>query len=310
MARQSIQYTLSVVALNGVNDSHTIKAYKEDIRLFVDYCKDQGIKSPEAAKNSAKDLLQAYERTLEDKGYSPSTIHRRLAAPCKGLSVPMRDIDKPKRTAGSITRSREDVVNTQGAREAADPRFDRVVTLQSALGIRRAELAKLKGKDLCKDESGQLCVKVDRGKGGKEQLQRILPADQDAVIEIFKGIPANGKVFSDKEMTNKIDLHGIRRDQAQIAYKYYADRFAKDPNYRREAKIDLLARYQKYNRGDPAKWLKSVVNDTPYILRGDNRQIAIKKGKPITYDRLALMMVSVFHLSHWRLDVTVTNYMI
>ena len=48
----------------------------------------------------------------------------------------------------------------------------------------------------------------------------------------------------------------------------------------------------------------------PYKLRGENRQKAIEQGKETEYNRLALMMVSVFHLSHWRLDVTVTNYLI
>lgn len=52
------------------------------------------------------------------------------------------------------------------------------------------------------------------------------------------------------------------------------------------------------------------MNEKPYKLRGENRQKAIEQGKETEYNRLALMMVSVFHLSHWRLDVTVTNYLI
>lgn len=52
------------------------------------------------------------------------------------------------------------------------------------------------------------------------------------------------------------------------------------------------------------------MNEKPYKLRGNNYQKAIEQGKEMEYNRLALMAVSVFHLSHWRLDVTVTNYMI
>lgn len=37
---------------------------------------------------------------------------------------------------------------------------------------------------------------------------------------------------------------------------------------------------------------------------------AIRKGLLTEYNRLALMAVSVFHLSHWRLDVTVSNYLL
>lgn len=34
------------------------------------------------------------------------------------------------------------------------------------------------------------------------------------------------------------------------------------------------------------------------------------QGKSGVFDRLALMCVSVWHLAHWRLDVTVKDYML
>ena len=58
------------------------------------------------------------------------------------------------------------------------------------------------------------------------------------------------------------------------------------------------------------RFLKDIMNDTPYVLRGKNREKAIAQEKPVTYNRLAMMMVSVFHLSHWRLDVTSVNYLV
>ena len=50
-------------------------------------------------------------------------------------------------------------------------------------------------------------------------------------------------------------------------------------------------------------------HEKPYYLRS-NRETALRMGKPIAYNRLALMAVSVLHLSHWRTDVTVTNYIL
>ena len=47
-----------------------------------------------------------------------------------------------------------------------------------------------------------------------------------------------------------------------------------------------------------------------YFIRGENKKLAIKKGLPLKYNKLALMAVSVFHLSHWRNDVTVASYML
>ena len=45
-------------------------------------------------------------------------------------------------------------------------------------------------------------------------------------------------------------------------------------------------------------------------LRGHNRKLAQQHGLPVWYDRLALLAVSIFHLSHWRHDVTVANYLL
>ena len=47
-----------------------------------------------------------------------------------------------------------------------------------------------------------------------------------------------------------------------------------------------------------------------YFVRGKNKELAIKNGLPLSYDRLAVMAVSVFHLSHWRCDVTIANYIL
>ncbi len=54
----------------------------------------------------------------------------------------------------------------------------------------------------------------------------------------------------------------------------------------------------------PFKNIKGV-----YKLRGKNREKALKDGLAVEYDRLAVFAVSVFHLSHWRLD-SLTNYLL
>ena len=122
----------------------------------------------------------------------------------------MHEIRKPKRTAGKIVRSRNKGTddnkckNSQGLREECDPKYARVVSFQRAVSIRRAELADLVGMDLIymgEDWS----VLVRHGKGGKTQLQRILPQDVDTVREIFDGIEDTEKVFSKEELNNKID---------------------------------------------------------------------------------------------------------
>lgn len=310
MGRESIQFLLLQTALRGEKNNNTIKAYKKDVKRFTLFCRENGVNTLEKLEMKSVEMLQSYEVYLEKKEYSPNSIHRMLAAPCKGLGINMSEIKKPCRKSGTIVRGRRDDANIQGKMESKDPRFGRLMEFQKAIGLRRSELAKLTGSDLVKDESGYWCVRVKKGKGGKLQLQRILPEDTLVIKATFEGIGVDQKVFSKDEMKNKINLHRERALQARKAYGYYLNRLEQDPDYRMEALSELKMRYIAYNRGNVAEWLKESVNRTPYVLRGDNRSKAIKSGLPVEYNRLALMMVSVFHLSHWRLDVTVTNYMI
>lgn len=93
---RSIQATLIESALEGITDNQTVTAYKKDCKLFAAFCKGQGVKRPDQLQGKEKELLQGYERQLESAGYSPSTIHRRLAAPCKATGISMSEIEKPK----------------------------------------------------------------------------------------------------------------------------------------------------------------------------------------------------------------------
>lgn len=309
---RSIQSKLIEAALKGITDNQTVTAYKKDCKLFAAYCKEQGVKRPDQLQGKEKELLQGYEKQLEASGYSAATIHRRLAAPCKATGISMSEIEKPKRTAGKITRSRNPDANKQGRIEATEARYNRLIRFQNAVGIRRAELSRLTGADIVIDEMGYLCVYVAKGKGGKTQLQRILPEDEKIVLEIFQAADPEQKLFSKEEMQNKIDLHGLRREHAQRAYKYYADRLKNEPGYKYQCRQELMARYDERHRPGASRqrFIADITNEQPYKLRGENRQKAIELGKKTEYNRLALMAISVFCLSHWRLDVTVTNYLI
>lgn len=300
-------------ALTGITDNHTITVYKRDCKNFASYCRINGVKTISQLANCKYEILQKYENSLENAGYRPATIHRYMSAPCKALEVNMGQIDKPKRTADMITRGRDTDANAQGKREITQERFRRLVLVQEAAGLRRSELAKLRGRDLQTDESGYLCIYVHNGKGGKDQLQRILPSDIEIIKKIFSEVPPDKKVFTKTEINNKINLHGLRAEQAQRAYYYYKERLEAEPDYKYICRKELVLRYKAMHTADRAtnqRFLKDIMNDKPYILRGKNRTKAIAQGKAITYNRLAMMMVSVFHLSHWRLDVTSVNYLI
>ena len=322
---ESLQHALLGRAMKEKENNNTETLYKKRIKIFVKWAKEQGCKRPE---DITKDVVQAYEQALETapEGYAPATIHTYLSPVCAAAGINMREIRKPKRTAGAITRGRDRAAdgtkldrNPDGKRQEGKEKYARLVTLQRVTGIRRAELGKLVGSDLV-HKGDSWYVRVRRGKGGKSQMQYILPKDVEAVREIFKGVGPDQKVFCKEEMSNKINLHGMRARHSKECYNYYAGFLARHPEYAKKFRNLLLRRWDKGHEelkvSDPRAWeaqrkrFISDMDDRPYKLRGENLRKARALGLPEEYNRLALMCVSVLHLSHWRLDVTTTNYLV
>ena len=324
MARggDSLAYEMKAAALGeksrnpnqSITDRDTIHSYKSSINRFCAWAKEEGY-SKEQILSSPREHLQEYANHLVEQGLSKSTVHTYVAAPCKGLGVPMQHISKPQRSADDITRSRGGR-NPQGQREMQDSRFERLVAFQEVTGLRRAELKDLKGEDL-RIIDGKMYVVARQGKGGKEQWQRILPKDSETVQRTFDGVKKDQYVFDDREMKNKIDLHGIRAEHAKECYDYYVARIKEDPAYREQLKEDLKDYFKEHH--DPGRDLdlkayERFCNDLEknqgmYQMRGESRKLAEEHERPTDYDRVALMAVSVEHLAHWRLDVTVINYL-
>lgn len=321
----SLQHELIKRVLSQTDNNRTGTAYKKHIKNFAKWAKENGYKKPESI---TRDVIQEYEKVLESnpKEYAPSTIHTYLSPVCSAAGVSMDEIRKPKRTAGSITRGRDHDAegnpaeqNLQGRKQASDPKYARLVALQEVLGIRRNELGHLVGEDLV-NMGRSWYVRVRRGKGGKEQLQYILPKDVETVRQVFDGIGPEQRVFSREEMNNKINLHGMRAKHGKDCYHYYADMIAKNPAAADKLRALLLNRWEKghekLKNDNYGSWALqrarfiSDMDDRPYQLRGDNLRKAKTLGLPEEYNRLALMCVSVLHLSHWRTDVSITNYMI
>ena len=321
----SLQYTLLKRVMPKIKNNKTATSYKKHLKNFAKWAKAQGYRTPEQI---TKEVIQEYEQYLEEspKQYSPATIHAYLTPACAAADVNMAEIRKPKRTAGTIIRGRrqsadgqEVIRNKQGDRQADNPKYARLVALQRVTGIRRAELGKLTGADLVQKGSS-LYVHVRKGKGGKSQMQYVLPQDKQVVREIFEGVSQDQKVFSKEEMSNTINLHGLRSAHGRDCYQHYVGLITTKQGAADSLRQTLLRRWEagheRLRESDPKAWARqrerfvADCDDRPYRLRGENLQKAQTLGLPEEYCRLALMCVSVFHLSHWRLDVTVTNYII
>ena len=299
--------------VQNLPSTNTIEQYKTHAIRFGQWCKAAyGCRRVEQMAAH----IQDYADELVRAGKSAATIHTYIAACCYAWQVPLSSIRKPRRHCYAATRSRGEKAVDRRA-DAGRDASPRLHDLAEMVGIRRREYLGLRCGNLKLDESGYPCVEVIKGKGGKYQLQRILPDDVAAVQSYFADGADRDFVFSKAEMENKIDLHAIRAEVAKRTYAYYMRRLETEPGYRDKLTSEIRARWEKY-RGAPPKnakrkhdwlWRDSLVQGT-YWIRGANRRKAQENGLAVGYDRLAVMAVSVFHLSHWRCDVTIDHYLL
>ena len=291
--------------------TQTEKQYRNHAIKFANWCKEQyGCRMLEECSAH----IQDYADFLVAQGRTPSTIHTYLAGICRICGIPLADIQKPIRVVAENTRSRGTKA-VDGRADSSREASPRLYDFAQVVGIRRAEYLHLTPDDLVLDDFGHPCVLVRKGKGGKRQLQRILPDELPAIKAVFDAPADEQHLFSRDELKNKIDLHHLRAQRAQKMYRYYLDRIETETGYRAQLISEIRHIWEqddearKSNGYRAKRWSDMKVTGN-YVLRGNNRKLAQKHGLPLQYDRLALLAVSVFHLSHWRHDVTVANYLL
>ena len=292
----------------------TRSSYQDHYKMFIDYCRKYYHCT---TKEECGDHIQDYSNWLQSQGKSASTIHTYLAPVCGYHGVPMKDINKPQRKVSENIRSRDrNDKYKRTDQKYNNPEFSLVAEFQARVGIRRAELKNLRLNAMKQDESGYWCIEVQKGKGGKYQLQRILPEDVEFIRGYFATPNSDERLFKAEDFSKNMDYHHLRALQAQRAYRYYYDMThsghpKKDSRAACVLRGELMKRWNIYNLDKNGKPRQFPFADTKgiYKLRGDNRRYALKHGLPVEYDKLCVMAVSIFHLSHWRLD-TLTNYLI
>lgn len=317
--QNSLKHDIFVAATKDVTNNTSRTSYKRSATRFSKWAKENNIKK---ISDISEEVLQKYHDDLKNdpKQYTPATIHTYLAPIAKAAGINLNRVKKQKRTSDKIVRGRKPESNVQGKRQELNSRFSRVLQFQKVVGIRRNELKNLTGQDLKIDEYGNCYIFVKRGKGGKKQMQYILPKDIKLVKQTFSGIGENEPVFTEEEMNNQINLHALRAQHARDSYFFYLEKIHEKPQMRQALSKLLIKKWeeghQKLKKESPKQYDRQRKNfiydlrDETYVLRGSNKSKALISGMPIVYNRLALMAVSVLNLSHWRLSVTVTNYIL
>lgn len=289
----------------------TRRAYVANYRKFINYCRSiHRCKS----KEECGEHISEYVTHLIQKGLSPSTIHSYLAPLCIYHGITLGAVTKPKRRTSEYTRGRSfNGKQKRNDNDLSNPKYDRLVQFQKRVGIRRQELARLRGGDFGIDpNTGEPCVFVRRGKGGRYQAQHLLPGDAEFIKNYFNNVPLDKPIFSKEELKNQLPLHFLRARQAQTAYYYYLEK-TKDPVERSKLIKQVKRTWEKTNINKktkkPKRFDDKLITGT-YFLRGANKKFAQANNLPIKYDNLALTCVSFWHLAHFRNTVTVANYML
>lgn len=279
----------------------TLTNYLRATARFTRWLIAQGHKS-RMSETEAIECIQPYLDSLVARGLAPSTVHTEAAGVCKALGEHMRDYHYPRRTDPPVKgRDMKRIAEME-----ANPKFAEIIPFVGAVGIRRAEYLDLRGRDLvCRD--GHYYVYVAQGKGGKEQYQLIDDCDIAIVKARFFGLGPDDPVFGPGEL-HGLNLHHYRRVHAQEMYDKYLERMEADSHYREELIEEIKCAFEQGGRNWRSNYDMRRL-DKPYRPQRNVKADMLSKGLPLEYDRVALMAVSVFCLSHWRTSVTVQHYM-
>ena len=293
--------------LDKIPHNLTRKSYRQIVRRYVEYCRREfNVQSFDECIG----YIQTYCNYLQDKGYTASTIHTYAAGICKCWNVPMKLIEKPIRHISEYTKGRSKYKDKyRKDADLYDEKWRYIFEFQAKIGIRRAELSKLTGKDLVfKPDDGTYNIFVKNGKGGKDSFIYVNPSDVEFIKKYFENKQPDEKIFTDDDLKNDLNLHFLRAKNAQRLYKIFEEEMKHDPSYREKLEYLVRRRWKECNRnkstGKPKPFPEDSIKGN-YILRGLNRKFAQNNNLPFVYNKLILKAVSILILSHFRTDITI-----
>lgn len=290
---------------------NTYKAYWKHTKYFIQYIKEI---HPECTTlKSAKKYVNEWLQARTDKGLSAWTIQLEAKAMGKLYGISPDDesyFKPPKRNREDITRSRGDRVRDKHFSKANN---DELIKFCRGTGLRRGELAELRGKDLVTRSQieaeisrlegipeenrtqgdvgrlgmlqdtrmfeGDYFTHVRNGKGGRERMSPIIGKNIEQIIERMMETPAEGKVW--QHIHTCADIHGYRAEYATAMYKAHARELRDIP-------------YDRVNKGTGKRYQSEV-----YTCRKD------EAGKKL--DKAAMLVCSKA-LGHNRISVVADNY--
>lgn len=254
------------------------------------------------------ELIQAYI-TERGQTVTAQTVNKDLAALVNGTGEHKQDYIHPKRNETPTRGRNTDGTVKEGKATAAGTRL---YNLAHYIGIREKEYLQLRGRDIKTDRHGLTYIHVSKGKGGKEQWQLVNPAHAKEIQATFASVAPGAYVFDKKEVDgcDHANLHGLRREHARNMYEWFMQqsRASKDI-LMNEVKQRYADNPRKAERGAWRKIEQRIINSPTIQTRGHNKATLQAQGRETTFNREGVIFVSVMCLSHYREDVTVSNYL-
>ena len=198
----------------------TYRSYLKHCCYFVRWCKEQPIDPAIGHKprtiEECRSFAEKWIQSTIDRGLSAYTVKLEVSALAKLYGCRTTDfaIVTPPRKRQNITRSRGNAV--RDAHFSAENNKD-LITFCKCTGLRRAELAQIRGTDLIVHD-GRLCLDIKRGtKGGRLRISPVFGSSEE--VETVKRICA--KAGANKicpKPSENADIHSYRAEYATRIY--------------------------------------------------------------------------------------------
>ena len=295
----------------------TYRTYLAESIRFVHWCKEQ---SPLPSIGHKPRTLEECRVYVDD--YLKYNISRNLSA--WSIKVMANSIAKlygcstrvfistPQRKRSNITRSRDAKIRDKNYNEA---NCSNLTLLCKATGLRRSEVAQIRGSDLFYMD-GKPHLYITRGtKGGRKRISELIAPEneRDIVIKMFADAGEN-RVMP-KPNTN-VDIHSLRRCYASRIYeKYRSDNFKKQRIViYKDHIIDTYTSRNGRKNTQQLLFLCEKNNISPYdsnIVDIAGAYYCRSDLKGVVYDRNALFKVSE-NLGHgkFRAEIAAGHYLL
>lgn len=296
----------------------TYRSYLKHCCYFVRWAKEQPVDPTLGHKPRTLAECRVFaERWIQygiDRGLSSYTIKLQVSALAKLYGCTSKDfaVVTPSRKRNNITRSRGNVKMDKHFSLSANKDL---ITFCKCTGLRRAELAQIRGTDLIVLD-GKYYLDIKRGtKGGRLRVSPIVGNDDE--IETVKNLCAkagNDKIFPTP--SKNADIHSYRAAYAQRIYDYCKREYNEFKNERLIVyKNHVVDSYTaKSGKRDMRKFshLYTEINGRKKMCHGYKDVSAAfycrNDLKGIVYDRRALFKASEA-LGHRRESIVAEHYL-